>query len=114
MIFKREPVAIVNAVRLVFLAAIAFGLHLSDVQLIASMAALEAVLTLVARQQVVPVVTHDEQLDHLVTIAGAMPDPDDVPATGSPDRGAVDLIGLLTAVALVVAILCGLRFLGVI
>ena len=49
-----EPVAIVNAVRLVVLAAIAFGLHVSDVQLNATMAALEAVLTLFTRKHVYP------------------------------------------------------------
>lgn len=63
MILNREPIAIVNAVRLVALAAIAFGLTLTDVQLVASMAALEAVLTLFARSQVVPVETHDEQVE---------------------------------------------------
>ncbi|MFZ5875165.1 MAG: hypothetical protein ACOYXU_02035, partial [Nitrospirota bacterium] len=50
----REPIAVVNAVRLVLLAAIAFGLHLTDVQLVASMAALEAVLTLFTRSRVTP------------------------------------------------------------
>ena len=49
---NREPVAIVNAVRLVLLAAVAFGLHLSDVQLLAAMGALEAVLTLFTRRRV--------------------------------------------------------------
>ena len=53
--FRTEPVAIVNAIRLVALAAIAFGLTLTDVQLVASMAALESVLTLFQRSQVTPV-----------------------------------------------------------
>lgn len=110
----REPVAIVNAVRLSLLAAITFGLHLTDVQLVASMAALEAVLTLLARSQVVPVVTHEEHLDHLVTITAALPDPDDVPSTGSPERGAGELVTVLIVAALVIAIACGLRYLGVI
>lgn len=52
----REPVALVNAIRLVLLAAIAFGLSLSEGQLVALMAALEAVLTLVTRARVTPVV----------------------------------------------------------
>ena len=52
--FKKEPVALVNAIRLVLLAAISFGFTLTDVQLLASMAALEAVLTLVQRSRVTP------------------------------------------------------------
>lgn len=54
-LFTPEPVAVVNAVRLVLLAAITFGLHLTDAQLVASMAALEAVLTLFTRRRVTPV-----------------------------------------------------------
>ena len=50
--FDKEPVAIVNAVRLVCLAAMAFGLTLTAAQLLASMTALEAVLTLFTRSQV--------------------------------------------------------------
>ena len=50
--FQTEPVAVVNAIRLVVLAAMAFGLHLSEVQLVATMTALEAVLTLLTRSQV--------------------------------------------------------------
>ena len=136
--FGREPVAIVNAVRLSLLAAITFGLHLSDVQLVASMAALEAVLTLLARSQVVPVVTHEAHLDHLVTITSSLPVRDrsgrlvdtseqstssgtsrdlsistEGPAD-SPERGAVELVTVLIVAALVIAIACGLRYLGVI
>lgn len=51
-ILESEPVAVVNAVRLVALAGMAFGLHLTMPQLIASVAALEAVLTLFTRSQV--------------------------------------------------------------
>lgn len=51
----KEPVAIVNAIRLVVLAAVAFGLNLTDIQIVAAMAALEAVLTLFTRSQVTPV-----------------------------------------------------------
>lgn len=50
----REPVAIVNAIRLCALAAVSFGLSLTDGQLISLMAALEAVLTLLTRSQVTP------------------------------------------------------------
>lgn len=50
----REPVAIVNAIRLCMLAAVSFGLALTDTQLISIMAALEAVLTLLTRSQVSP------------------------------------------------------------
>jgi len=53
-LWNREPVAIVNAVRLVVLAAMAFGLKLTPEQLVAAMAALEAVLTLFTRSQVTP------------------------------------------------------------
>ena len=52
--FRTEPVAIVNAIRLIALAGIAFGLKLSDVQLVAVVAALEAVLTIFQRSQVTP------------------------------------------------------------
>ena len=52
---RSEPVALVNAVRLVLLAAVTFGLSLSDAQLVSSVAALEAVLTLFTRRQVSPV-----------------------------------------------------------
>ena len=54
MILGREPVAIVNAVRLVLLAAATFGLTLTNEQLITGMVALEAVLTLFLRSQVSP------------------------------------------------------------
>lgn len=47
-----EPVAIVNAVRLVCLAGMTFGLHLTDIQLGAAMIALESILTLFTRSQV--------------------------------------------------------------
>lgn len=46
-----EPVVIVNAVRLVCLAAMSFGFHLTDVQLVTSMTALEAVLTIFTRSK---------------------------------------------------------------
>jgi hypothetical protein len=55
VILNREPVAIVNAVRLVLLAAVTFGLDLSDTQIVTAMVALEAVLTLFTRSQVTPV-----------------------------------------------------------
>lgn len=51
-LWSKEPVAIVNAARLVALAAMSFGLQLSATQLLASMTALEAVLTLFTRSQV--------------------------------------------------------------
>lgn len=63
----REPVAIVNAVRLVLLAAVTFGLSLTDAQLVASMAALEAVLTLFTRRQVTPSPADDRGQSTLVT-----------------------------------------------
>lgn len=65
--FSREPVAIVNAVRLSLLAAITFGLSLTDAQLVASMAALEAVLTLFTRRQVTPEPAGDDGQSTLVT-----------------------------------------------
>lgn len=50
----REPVALANAARLLLLAGIEFGLQLTGAQLIATMAAFEAVLTLLTRTQVSP------------------------------------------------------------
>lgn len=64
-LWKAEPVAIVNAVRLCALAAMTFGLHLTTEQLVASMTALEAVLTLIQRGAVVATDTHEQ-------IVGAM------------------------------------------
>lgn len=37
-----------------------------------------------ARSQVFSRDTHEAQIDHLVTITAAMPDPDDIPTTGAP------------------------------
>jgi hypothetical protein len=54
MILNREPVAILNAFRLVLLAGMSFGLNLTDTQLIAVMTAFEAILTLLTRSQVAP------------------------------------------------------------
>ncbi len=51
-LWNKEPVAIVNAVRLMALAAMSFGLKLTTAELVASMAALESVLTLFTRAQV--------------------------------------------------------------
>jgi hypothetical protein len=69
VILNREPVAIVNAVRLVLLAAVTFGLDLSDTQIVTAMVALEAVLTLFTRSQVTPV---DEPVDDRGQSIGAI------------------------------------------
>lgn len=87
MIWNREPVAIVNAVRLVILAAVSLGLSLEPGQIVTVMAALEAVLTLIARSQVVPTQTVEEHLDtavRLTKLGVVLPPPDDLPTTGSP------------------------------
>lgn len=55
MIFNREPVAILAAVRAVALAILAFGVNVSPEQLAGVMLALEAVLALVTRSKVTPV-----------------------------------------------------------
>jgi hypothetical protein len=49
-----EPVAFGAAIRMVLVAAMSFGLTLTDAQLVASMAAVEAVLGLFTRQSVTP------------------------------------------------------------
>lgn len=87
-IFGREPVLWLSAIQAVIALAVGFGLDLTGEQQGLIHATSAALLSLIVRSQVVPVETHDEQLEHLVTIAGAMPDPDDVPATGSPEGGA--------------------------
>lgn len=87
MILGREPIVIVNAVRLVVLAGVSFGLDLSEGQIVATMLALEAVLTLFARSQVTPNQTVEEHLDtaqRLFHLGGHLPPPDDIPTTGSP------------------------------
>lgn len=56
MIFNREPVAILAAVRAAVLAVMGFGvIHVSPSQLAGVMLALEAVLALVTRSKVTPV-----------------------------------------------------------
>lgn len=52
----REPVAITAAVRAVILAATAFGLNWTAEQVAAIMIAVEAILAIVVRQSVSPVV----------------------------------------------------------
>ena len=87
MILGREPIVIVNAVRLCVLAGVSFGLDLSEGQLVASMLALEAVLTLFSRSRVVPNESVEEHLDtaqRLFRLGGQIPPPDDIPSTGSP------------------------------
>lgn len=54
MILNREPVAILNAVRLLILCAVSFGLDFTEAQIVGVMAALEAVLTVITRQSVTP------------------------------------------------------------
>ena len=52
---NKEPVLIIEAVKAVLLCAVAFGLNLSDVQLVAVVTALGAVLAVFARSKVTPV-----------------------------------------------------------
>jgi hypothetical protein len=73
--FNAEPVAIVNAVRLVALAAMTFGLDLTNTQLIASMTALEAVLTLFTRSQVTSANTLAEMKPATLAKAQTTPEP---------------------------------------
>ena len=51
-LWDNEPVAIVNAIRLTVLAGSVFGLQLTETQIVALMASLEAWFTLFARRQV--------------------------------------------------------------
>lgn len=53
----KEPVAIAAAIRAVLLAAVAFGLKWTPEQIAALMIAVEAVLAVVTRQSVTPMVT---------------------------------------------------------
>lgn len=52
---RSEPVAIIAAARAVLYAAVTLGLDLSDVQMVAIIGAVEAVLALVTRARVSPV-----------------------------------------------------------
>jgi len=70
-----EPVAIVNAVRLVALAAMTFGLNLTNTQLVSSMAALEAVLTLFTRSQVTSAASLEAMQPKDLARAQATPQP---------------------------------------
>lgn len=74
-IWSREPVAIVNAVRLVALAGMTFGLHLTNTQLAASMLALESVLTLFTRSQVTSPSTLQAMTPTTLTEAQNAPQP---------------------------------------
>jgi hypothetical protein len=69
-VFNQEPVVIVNTVRMVCLAGIAFGLNLTPVQLVASMGALEAVLTLFTRANVHSQASVDAQLGSVAVANG--------------------------------------------
>lgn len=53
-IIRNEPVALINTIRLAILAGAAFGLNVSDAQLVIIMSLAEAVLTLVSRNLVTP------------------------------------------------------------
>jgi hypothetical protein len=55
MILGREPVAIAAALRALLLVGIAFGLAISEDQLVAIMLAVELVLAVIVRQKVTPV-----------------------------------------------------------
>lgn len=83
-IFGREPAVIVGAVNALIALAVGFGLDLTPEQVGLLNAAAAAVLAVVVRQAVVPVDRHEEQLDHLNAIYGALPDPDSEPTTGAP------------------------------
>ena len=74
-LWSKEPVAIVNAVRLVALAGMTFGLHLTDGQLGASILALEAVLTLFTRSQVTSADTLANMPPKVLAAAQATPEP---------------------------------------
>lgn len=74
-IWSREPVAVVNAVRLVMLAAMTFGLHLTNIQLGASMLALESVLTIFTRAQVASPSTLEAMTPATLAAAQSAPDP---------------------------------------
>ena len=74
-LWDREPVAIVNAVRLICLAGMTFGLHLNNTQLTASMLALEAVLTLFTRSQVTSADTLEKMQPQTLAKAQSAPEP---------------------------------------
>lgn len=58
-----EPVLIGAAIRLSLIAAIAFGMNMTEDQMLALMAALEAILALVTRALVVPNKLAEERVD---------------------------------------------------
>lgn len=66
---RTEPVAIINCTRLVVLAGMSFGLKLTGNQLLASMAAAEAILTLWTRSRVSPR-HHDTERRHAPILNG--------------------------------------------
>lgn len=57
-----EPVAIASFVRLVLIAAVSFGLNLTDAQFVSVMAVVEAGAALITRQQVVAMPVADAAL----------------------------------------------------
>lgn len=68
-LWAQEPVAIVNSVRLCALAGMTFGLHLTPTQLLASMAALESVLTLFTRASVHTTAAVNQQLADVAALS---------------------------------------------
>lgn len=108
MIFGREPAIVVGAINALIALAVGFGLDVTPEQVGLINAAAAAVLAVVVRQQVVPLVTHEEHLDHLVTITAALPDPDTERTTGAPDEGQSVLV--VAAVSAVVCVILLLAF----
>jgi hypothetical protein len=85
-ILGREPVLWLAALNAVVALAVGFGLELTTERQALIQAALTAVLALVARGQVTPVVTADENIEMVRRLA-KLPPADDIPSTGSPEAG---------------------------
>lgn len=93
---------------------------LSDVDLKVALAtALGALVPLlgageVARRTAWSPESHERAVDHVATLAGALPPADDIPATGSPEAGQANVSGVLWVIFLILAIIVLLRVLGVV
>lgn len=74
-LWGREPAAILFALRMIFYALVAWGIQLTENQIVATLAAVEAVLFVVTRQSVVSPATHVQQVqDALYTEPPAEPE----------------------------------------
>lgn len=80
-ILGREPVRILTAVNALLALAVGFGLNMTSAQQALIHAAVSALLGVLIRREVTPVITAEEHIDTAVRLAqlGRLPPYDDIP-----------------------------------